>query len=42
MAEKQMSGFRARLDYALKHNKIVNRLFNVMASTIIIKLILVL
>lgn len=33
MAEKQMSGFRARLDYALKHNKVVNRLFNVTAST---------
>ena len=35
MAEKQMSGFRARLDYALKHNKIVNRLFNVAASTML-------
>lgn len=33
MAEKQMSGFRARLDYALKHNKVVNRLFNITAST---------
>lgn len=35
MAEKQMSGFRARLDYALKHNKVVNRLFNITASTIL-------
>lgn len=33
MAEKQMSGFRARLDYALKHNKVVNRMFNITAST---------
>lgn len=28
MAEKQMHGFRARLDYVLKHNYAVNRLFN--------------
>lgn len=33
MTEKKMSGFRARLDYALKHNKVVNILFNVTAST---------
>jgi len=35
MAEKQMSGLRARLDYALKHNKVVNRLFNVTTSTML-------
>ena len=33
MAEQQMHGFRARLDYLLKHNYVVNRLFNWTAST---------
>jgi CDP-glycerol glycerophosphotransferase len=33
MAEKQMHGFRARLDYFLKHNYIFYKLFNVSAST---------
>lgn len=32
MAEQQMHGFRARLDYLLKHNYAVNRLFNWTAS----------
>ena len=35
MAEKKMHGFRARLDYILKHNYIINRIFNFMASTMI-------
>ena len=34
MAEKQMSGFRARLDYALKHINFIYRLFNVSVSTV--------
>ena len=33
MAEQQMHGFRARLDYVLKHNYIVNRVFNYSVST---------
>lgn len=33
MAEKKMHGFRARLDYILKHNYTVNRIFNFTAST---------
>lgn len=33
MKEQQMHGFRARLDYVLKHNKVVNRLFNITTST---------
>ena len=33
MAEKQMHGFRARLDYLLKHNYTVNRLFNFSVSS---------
>lgn len=33
MAELKMHGFRARLDYVLKHNYTVNRLFNWTAST---------
>lgn len=33
MAEKQMHGFRARLDYVLKHNYFVNRVFNYSVST---------
>lgn len=32
MAEQQMHGFRARLDYILKHNYAVNRIFNWTAS----------
>lgn len=35
MTEKKMHGFRARLDYILKHNYIINRLFNFTASTVI-------
>lgn len=34
MAEKKMRGFRARLDYILKHNYLVNRVFNFTVSTI--------
>ena len=33
MAEKQMSGFRARLDYALKHNYLINKVFRSTMST---------
>lgn len=33
MKEKQMRGFRARLDYLLKHNYFVNRVFNYSVST---------
>lgn len=33
MAEKKMHGFRARLDYILKHNYTINRIFNFAAST---------
>lgn len=33
MAEKKMRGFRARLDYILKHNYTINRIFNFTAST---------
>lgn len=33
MAEKKMHGFRARLDYILKHNYTIYRLFNFTAST---------
>ena len=33
MAEQQMHGFRARLDYLLKHNYVINRLFNWTASS---------
>ena len=32
MAEQQMHGFRARLDYLLKHNYTVNRIFNFSVS----------
>ena len=33
MAEKQMSGFRARLDYALKHNYfLLSKIFRITAS----------
>lgn len=35
MAEQQMHGFRARLDYVLKHNYIVYRLFNWATSTLL-------
>ena len=31
--EKQMHGFRARLDYALKHNYFINKTFRVSMST---------
>ena len=34
MVEKKMHGFRARLDYILKHNYTINRLFNLTASTV--------
>lgn len=34
MAEQKMHGFRARLDYTLKNNYTVNRLFNWTASTV--------
>lgn len=34
MAEQQMSGFRARLDYTLKHNYVINRIFIWVASTL--------
>ena len=33
MAEQKMHGFRARLDYILKHNYAINRIFNWMASS---------
>lgn len=33
MAEKQMHGFRARLDYALKHNFFINKTFRFTMST---------
>lgn len=33
MSEQKMHGFRARLDYVLKHNYAVNRLFNWTASS---------
>lgn len=33
MSEKKMHGYRARLDYILKHNYVVNRLFNWTASS---------
>ena len=33
MEEKKMKGLRARLDYLLKHNRTINFLFNVTAST---------
>lgn len=33
MAEQQMHGFRARLDYALKHNHFINKTFRVTMST---------
>lgn len=32
MAEQQMHGFRARLDYMLKHNYVINRAFTWSAS----------
>lgn len=32
MAEQQMSGFRARLDYALKHNYFLSKIFRITAS----------
>lgn len=32
MSEVKMSGFRARLDYILKHNYYINRLFNITVS----------
>ena len=34
MIERKMHGFRARLDYVLKHNYIVNRIFNITASAV--------
>lgn len=34
MAEQQMHGFRAKLDYWLKHNKVFYRFFNVSASAV--------
>lgn len=34
MAEKKMSGFRARLDYVLKHNYLINRTFRFAMSTL--------
>lgn len=34
MVEQQMCGFRARLDYILKHNYVINRFFNWTASSI--------
>ena len=33
MAEQKMHGFRARLDYILKHNYAINRIFNWTASS---------
>lgn len=33
MSEQQMHGFRARLDYILKHNYFLNRVFNYCVST---------
>lgn len=35
MSEKKMTGFRARLDYVLKHNYAVNRVFNISISSIL-------
>ena len=35
MAETQMHGFRARLDYLLKHNYFVNRVFNFSVSSVL-------
>lgn len=35
MAENQMHGFRARLDYLLKHNYFVNRVFNFSVSSVL-------
>ena len=35
MAETQMHGFRARLDYLLKHNYFINRTFTWTASTVL-------
>lgn len=35
MTEKKMNGVRARLDYVLKHNKVVNKIFRNSLSTII-------
>ena len=32
--EKKMNGFRARLDYVLKHNQIVNKIFRCSVSAI--------
>ena len=32
MAEQQMHGFRARLDYVLKHNQFISALFRKVAS----------
>ena len=34
MAETQMHGFRARLDYALKHNSFINKAFRKSISAI--------
>lgn len=34
MSEKKMHGFRARLDYILKHNYAINRVFNITVSTV--------
>lgn len=35
MAEQQMHGIRARLDYILKHNYFINRVFNYSVSTVL-------
>lgn len=32
MSEKKMSGFRAKLDYTLKHNQLINRIFRTTLS----------
>lgn len=34
MIEKKMNGFRARLDYVLKHNYFINKIFNFFASSL--------
>lgn len=35
MSEQKMHGLRARLDYVLKHKNIVNKIFNITASSIL-------
>ena len=35
MAETQMHDFRARLDYLLKHNYFINRVFNFSVSSVL-------